>query len=152
MKDAPCTEELWTGCRAHLATTNKALPPRCSCALDWRQLRAAEYLLLHRFLVSLSHLMTFSLYNSTHGADPGALHGCTGREVTCGGSCFDEATCWKRGRRSVKDLMSGFSKRRKDLRILWCHNTQHTYHNLSVGAKRSYFEGLFGEQGNDKHV
>lgn len=48
----------------------QALPPWCSCALDWRQLRATEYLLRHRFLVSLSHLMTFSLYNSTHRADP----------------------------------------------------------------------------------
>lgn len=39
--------------RAHLET----------CALDWRQLSAAEYLLLHRLPVSLSHLMTsFALH------------------------------------------------------------------------------------------
>lgn len=65
------TDELWT--RDWLVSSpgnsEQALLPRCSCASDWRQLRAAEYLVLHRFPVSLSNLMTLSLHNLTHGAD-----------------------------------------------------------------------------------
>lgn len=62
---------LWTGWRAHLETTSRLYHPGAHVHWAGDNWGAAEYLLLHRFLVSLSRLMTFSLYNSTHGADPG---------------------------------------------------------------------------------
>lgn len=67
----------------------QALPPWCTCALKWRQLRGAECLLLHRFLVSSSHLMTFFFplqFNSwSHSQAFSEGRG----QTTCGGRYFD---------------------------------------------------------------